>query len=114
MLIYRSNFITNIFKLKHIIDRGIFLVDCKIKYYSNYLVKYGELIQVHFKWIRFLKNDMRLRFINWNITRRRRPGRYIFINYKYMFIFFIRAPKEEELFLPTIFDLYLGGDIYFL
>jgi ribosomal protein S4 len=61
MLIYRSNFINNIFKLKSIIDRGIFLVDGEIKYYSNHNVKSGQLIQVSFDYRDLLKKDLILR-----------------------------------------------------
>jgi ribosomal protein S4 len=64
MLIYRSNFVTNMFKLKFIIDRGIFLVNGEPKYYSNYNVKVGEIVQVDFKYKDVVKADLKLRFMN--------------------------------------------------
>jgi hypothetical protein len=67
MLIYRANFVNNIFKLKFIIDRGIFLVDGIRKYYSNYNVKVGELVQVDFNYKHFLLADMYLRYTLRNI-----------------------------------------------
>jgi ribosomal protein S4 len=112
MLIYRSNFVNNIFKLKFIIDRGIFLVNGEKKYYSNYIVKVGELVQVDFKYKKYLIADMLMRFnfknILWN------HARYLFVNYKFFFIFFLRAPKIAELKYPIKLDVYKGGDIYFL
>jgi len=112
MLVYRSNFVNNIFKLKFIIDRGIFLVDGDIKYYSNHNVRPGQLVQVSFDYRDLLKKDLILRlkkgYVLWL------PKKYLFVNYKFMFIFFVRPPKKKELKFPIRFDVYLGGDIYFL
>jgi len=112
MLIYRANFINNIFKLKFIIDRGIFLVNNERKYYSNYNVKVGELVQVDLKYKRYLLLDMLIRFEFKNILWS--PRKYLFINYKFLFIFFLRAPRLKELKYPIRLDIYKGGDIYFL
>jgi len=112
MLVYRANFINNIFKLKHIIDKGVFLVNGHIRNYSNFVVKVGEIVQVSFKYKKLLKNDMRLRFRLHNIFWS--PRKYIFVNYKFFFIFFLRQPKLRELKFPIRFDLYAGGDLYFL
>jgi ribosomal protein S4 len=112
MLIYRANFVNNIFKLKFIIDRGIFLVDGVRKYYSNYFVNVGELVQVDFKYKKLLRIDMKIRFNNKNILYS--PRKYLFVSYKFLFIFFLRSPKKEELKYPIRLDVYKGGDIYFL
>jgi ribosomal protein S4 len=61
MLVYRSNFVNNIFKLKFIIDRGIFLVDGEKKYYSNHNVMPGQLVQASFDYRDLLKKDFKLR-----------------------------------------------------
>jgi len=61
MLVYRSNFVNNMFKLKFIIDRGIFLVDGEIKYYANHNVKVGQLVQVSFDYRDLLMKDLKLR-----------------------------------------------------
>jgi ribosomal protein S4 len=112
MLVYRANFVNNIFKLKFIIDRGIFLVNGEKKYYSNYNVKVGELVQVDFKHRRLLLTDMILRFEYKNILFS--PRKYLFVNYNFLFIFFLRPPKLKELKYPIRLDIYKGGDIYFL
>lgn len=112
MLVYRANFVNNIFKLKFIIDRGIFLVNGAKKYYSNYIVKVGDIVQVDFKYKRLLWADMLLRFEYKNIIWS--PRKYIFVNYKFLFIFFLRPPKLKELKYPIRLDVYKGGDIYFL
>jgi ribosomal protein S4 len=112
MLIYRANFVNNIFKLKFIIDRGIFLVDGIRKYYSNYNVKVGELVQVDFNYKHFLLADMYLRYTLRNILWS--PKKYLFINLKLLFIFFLRAPKLHEIKYPIRIDILRGGDIYFL
>lgn len=41
MLVYRVNFINNIFKLKYIIDKGIFLINGYLINYLNFVVKVG-------------------------------------------------------------------------
>jgi len=112
MLIYRANFVNNIFKLKFVIDRGIFLVSGEKKYYSNYVVRVGELIQVDFKHKFLLKADMEMRFDLRSILWA--PRKYLFVSYKFLFIFFLRAPKRKELKYPIKLDIYKGGDIYFL
>jgi len=112
MLLYRANFVNNMFKLKFIIDRGLFQVNGKIKFFANHNVKVGELVQIHFKYLQMFKNDLKLRFINRNILWS--PSKYLFVSYKFMFIFFLRAPDLDELKFPIRFDLYAGGDIYFL
>ena len=112
MLVYRANFITNIFKLKSIIDRGIFLVNGNRKYHSNYHVKVGELIQVDFKYKKLLSIDMKYRFFQKVILIN--PGKYLFINYKFLFILFLRSPKLNKLYFPIRLDVKKGGDLYFL
>ena len=112
MLIYRSYFITNIFKIKHIIDRGIFSVNGVIQHYSNYNVKPGEIIQVSFKYKELFLIDLKIRLKRGQILRR--VKNYLFINYKFMFIFFLRAPKKKEIRFPIRLDIYRGGDFYFL
>jgi hypothetical protein len=52
------------FKLKFIIDRGIFLVNGEPKYYSNYNVKVGEIVQIDFKYKDVIKTDLQLRLLN--------------------------------------------------
>ena len=104
MLIYRSNFVNNIFKLKFIIDRGIFLVDGEIKYYSNHNVKPGQLVQVSFDYRDLLKKDLILRlkkgYVLWL------PKKYLLVNYKFMFIFFVRHPRKRELKFHLLTNLY--------
>lgn len=112
MLVYRANFVNNIFKLKFIIDRGIFLVNGVRKYYSNFIVNVGNIIQVDFKYKTLLQADMALRFKCHNILRN--SYKYLFVNYKFLFIFFLRAPKRSELKYPIRLDIYKGSDIYFL
>jgi ribosomal protein S4 len=112
MLVYRANFINNLFKLKSIIDRGIFYVNGQRKFFSNYHVKVGELVQVDFKYKKLLSIDMKYRFMQRVIIRN--PGRYLYINYKFLFILFLRSPKLNELKFPIRIDIKKGGDIYFL
>lgn len=112
MLVYRANFITNIFKLKSIIDRGIFYVDGERKFFSNYNVKVGELIQVDFKYKKLISIDMKYRFMKKIILRN--PGKYLFINYKFLFIFFFKSPQLKKLNFPIRIDIKKGGDLYFL
>jgi|SRR6266498_4958061 len=62
MLVYRSNFVSNLFQLKFIINKGVFLVNGKKRYHSNFNVKIGEIVQVDFKYKDLVFNDMLVRF----------------------------------------------------
>jgi ribosomal protein S4 len=112
MLIYRANFVNNIFKVKHVIDDGFFLVNGKRQYYSNYNVKPGELIQIGFKYRDLFKYDMiyRLKFK----FMKRNSRDYLFVNLKFLFIFFIRSPFLKEIRFPIRIDILKGADFYFL
>jgi len=61
MLVYRSNFVSNLFRLKFIIAEGYFLVNGIERYSSNFNVKVGEIIQVKFKYKIFIYYDMLFR-----------------------------------------------------
>lgn len=113
MLIYRSNFITNIFKLKFIIDRGIFLVNNVKRYYVNYIVNIGDLIQVDFSYKNILQDDLKIR-LKYFLSLQPKIYRYMYVNYKFMFIYFLRAPKFKEIKYPLKLDLYLGSNLYYL
>jgi ribosomal protein S4 len=113
MLIYRSNFISNIFKIKYIVDRGIFLVNSVKRYYVNYNVSVGDLIQVDLKYKRLLSDDLKIRLKYFNFFVKQ-TYKFIFINYKFMFIFFVRSPKYKEIKYPLKLDVYLGSSLYFL
>lgn len=113
MLIYRSNFVSNIFKLKFVIDKGIFFVNMVRRYYLNYNVKVGDLIQIDFNYRKLLRDDLRIR-LKYFKTLQSKTYRYMFINYKFMFIFFLRTPRFKEIKYPLKLDLYLGSSLYFL
>ena len=113
MLVYRSNFVSNLFRLKFIIAEGYFLVNGIERYSSNFNVKVGEIIQVKFKYKIFIYYDMLFRIrkgiSNWL------PRNYLFINYKFLFSFFLREPKPSDFqSYPISLDPYIGSDIYFL
>lgn len=113
MLVYRSNFVSNLFKLKRIIEMGVFLVNGVKRYHSNFNVKVGELVQVNLKFRKFVFSDMSIRF-NENVSNWM-PKNYLFINYKFLFIFFLRSPKGSDFKgYPIKLDPYIGADIYFL
>lgn len=113
MMIYRSNFVSNIFKLKYIISHGVFLVNWTKRYHPNYNVRVGDIIQVDYNYTKLLSNDLiyRLKYFK---AYRGRIYKYMFINHKFMFIFFLRAPKYKEIKYPLRLDIYIGSSLYFL
>lgn len=113
MFIYRSNFVTNIFKLKSIIEKGVFLINNEKKFHPNVLLKVGDIVQVNFDYLTLIKQDFFFRLINF-VTIKQKLYKYMFINFKFMFIFFLRAPRINDIKYPFNIDIYLGGSIYFL
>lgn len=116
MLVYRAHFITNIFKIKSIIDTGVFLVNGEKKYYVNHNVRVGELVQVDPDFREDFIEDMYFRLREGGKLIFRRPVElYLFVNYSIMFIFFVRSPRRDEIYFPPLrLDPYIGGDLYYL
>lgn len=113
MLVYRANFITNMFKIQYAITKGLFLVNGIKRYHGNFNVNIGEIVQLDFKYKSLVTIDMKMRLEEQVIVLP--PRSYLFMNYKFMFIFFVRAPKKYELDgNPIKLDPYIGADLYYL
>jgi ribosomal protein S4 len=86
MMAYRSTFITNIFLIRYVIDKGLFTINGKIRRHYNYSLRPGDLFQVSFDYINFFYEDLLLRLEKNNIFFK--VPNYLFANFNFMFVFF--------------------------
>jgi len=86
MMAYRSTFITNIFLIRYVIDKGLFTVNGVVKTHYNYSLKPGDIFQVSFDYKHFIREDLLLRLEKRNILYR--VPNYLFANFNFMFVFF--------------------------
>ena len=110
MMVYRSNFITNLFMIRNVMRQGIFCVNSVIRYQFNYTMNLGDILQVHPIYKFLLREDMLTRFEQ-NIILWSPPG-YLYTNYNFMFVMFKRKPKIADLFFPIRLDLLIGSEYY--
>lgn len=111
MISYRSNFITNIFLIQHVIKNGLFNVNGVTRNHFNFIIKSGDILQVNFNYKKLFYNDILLRLDN-NIIFYRLP-KYLFANYNFLFIFFWRQPKIKDLIFPITLDVLAGAEYYY-
>src|SRR5215467_4462104 len=86
MMAYRSTFITNIFLIRYVIDKGLFTVNGIVRRHYNYSLKPGDLFQVSFDYKNFFYKDLLLRLEKNNILYR--VPKYLFFNFNFLFVFF--------------------------
>jgi len=99
MVVYRSNFITNIFMIRYIIEQGAFYINDNIKYCFNYIVKIGDYVKLSFDLINLFKNDLLMRLKNRNILW---PiPRYLIVNHTFMFVLFYKYPRLKNVAYPV-------------
>ena len=77
-LVYRVNWISNIFMVKSIIDLGCFVVNNKFTTYPLYQVKLGDIVWIRKPWDRLIRLDMRLRLRGRKKGEKRRRFAYKF------------------------------------
>lgn len=111
MMAYRSNFITNLFIIRYVVDKGLFSVNGKIRRHYNYSLVPGDLFQITFDYKKFFYDDLLLRVEKNNIFYKV-PG-YLFTNFNFMFVFFWRFPTEDDLVFPIEFDIELASEYYY-
>ena len=86
MIAYRSTFITNIFIIRYVIDKGIFTINGKIRKHYNFSLIPGDLFQVSFDYKDLFYRDLLLRLENNNILYR--VPKFLFPNFNFLFVFF--------------------------
>jgi len=111
MIAYRSNFMSNIFMIRYLIHHGFFIVNEKIRTDYNYVIHLHDFIQVNYKYKMLVHGDLAIKCIRKNIIWK--PPSYLFINYNFMFIIYLRKPIASDLMFPIDIDVYIGGEYYF-
>ncbi len=111
MLAYRSTFITNIFLIRYVIDKGIFTVNGLVRRHYNFVLQPGDIFQVSFDYKSLLREDLIMRLDQDNIFYK--VPNYLFPNFNFMFVFFWRFPKEKDLVFPIELDLQAAAEYYY-
>lgn len=111
MMAYRSTFITNIFIIRYVIDKGLFTINGKIRRHYNYSLIPGDLFQVSFDYKNFFYKDLLLRLKKNNILFK--VPEYLFPNFNFMFVFFWRYPKIDDIIFPIWIDIQVGSEYYY-
>lgn len=86
MMVYRLNFVNNLFMIKSLVDAGIFTINNVIKYHSNVVAHLGDVISIVDDCKELIRHDMILRF-QYDIIFFRTPI-YLMLNYKFLFSIF--------------------------
>jgi len=112
MLVFRLNWITNIFMIKSMVDQGIFTINGKIKIHSNFVSKVGDIVGVNDVYREVLRYDLILRYkkgiIFWSTPS------YFFLNYKFMIGILWKNPELNDLeFITDKLDVFLGSEYYY-
>ncbi len=111
MLAYRSTFITNIFLIRNVIIHGIFTVNGMIRRHYNFALQPGDIFQVSFDYRSLMREDLLMRLDRNNIFYR--VPNYLFPNFNFMFVFFWRFPKQEDIVFPFELDLQIASEFYY-
>jgi ribosomal protein S4 len=61
MLVYRLNFVNNMFMIKSLLDLGLFTINNKVKYHIHAMANVGDIIGIKREYIDILRNDLILR-----------------------------------------------------
>lgn len=111
MMAYRSTFITNLFIIRYVVDKGLFTINGKIRRHYNYSLVPGDVFSVSFDYKSFFYNDLLLRLEKNNIFYK--VPNYLFPNFNFMFVFFYRFPTIDDLVFPIELDIQLGSEYYY-
>jgi len=98
MIVYRANWINNLFMIKNILEADIFYINGKVRSHCNYHLKFRDILTIHKDFIEFFKNDLLLR-INEGKVIWSAPN-YLYINYIFFFIFIMHKPVLSDMVHP--------------
>lgn len=112
MVVFRLNWITNIFMIRSMVDAGMFTINGEIKKHSNSIAKYGDFVGVNDKYRKLVYYDVYLRYIN-NIIFWKTPE-FMYVINAFMISIIWRPPilKDLEFFTDEI-DIFFGSEYYF-
>lgn len=111
MIVYRLNFINNLFIIKTLLKRGLFEIDGKVHCHSNVLLKKGQVFRPILQVRQLFWNEVYLKFKNNMILWS--PPSYYHVNYAFMFFFIYKDPKLKDIKLPLKYiDVFVGSAYY--
>jgi len=102
-MIYRTNFLANIFNCMMFIKRKrLFINDSPINYY-NATVPLFSLIKPADIWVPWIKYHLYKRLILRSILFN--TPRYLFISFRFWIVFLLKKPKKKDLIYPISIDI---------
>jgi ribosomal protein S4 len=111
MLVYRLNYINNIFMIKSLVDAGMFTINNEIESHSNFTAGIGDVISIVPNYKELIRMDMILRF-QYDIVFFRIPI-YLITNYKFLFSIFWSQPRLKNVYFPVDqIDVFIGSEYY--
>lgn len=114
MMVYRCNYISNLFMIQHHIMYGMFCVNFKIKEQYNFIMKPGDILSFSsISWLKLFKLDFLLK-INNNIIMWPVP-KYLYSNNIFFFTIYIKYPEQQDILYPVDgIDIQLANDYYYV
>ena len=98
MLVYRVNWINNLFVIKNILEENIFFINGKVKSHCNYHLKYNDILTLHMDYIDYFKKDLMLRInegkVIWSSPQ------YLYVNYIFFFVYIFHKPTLKDIVHP--------------
>lgn len=103
-ILYRSNFITNMFEIIHFVKKSNVLINGICINYLNYTVSMGDFITFSRKCFNKFKINFKRRFILGSVLFN--TPRFIFVSYKLFLFLLLRLPFKKDLIFPIRLDIY--------
>jgi len=98
MVVYRINWINNLFLIKNVLESNIFYVNEKLRSRCNYHLKYNDFLMLHTDYLDLFRQDLLLR-INEGKVIWKHPS-YIFVNYEFFFAYIYHKPTLDDIVHP--------------
>jgi len=108
-MVYRSNFIYNMFEAIAYVKKGVRVNNILINY-VNYIFRIGDLLTFDPASLIKFKFNFIKRFKTQSILFN--TPRYMFVNYKLFFAFMEKQPQNKDLVYPIKLDIYRATAYY--
>jgi len=108
-MIYRSNFATNLFTIKFLIDSEIFYVNERLRTFSNYCIPFAGLFSVDPRYISIFYFNL-LRKLKYRRVFQKVQNLYV--NYFFFFAFYYKPLSNRQYMYPIRIDILRAFEYY--
>jgi len=98
MIVYRINWINNLFMIKNILKYNIFFINGKVRSHCNYHLKYNDILTIDFNYIEIFKRDLMMRIKEGKVIWR--CPSYLYVNYIFFFVYIMQKPILADIVHP--------------